>query len=222
MSKARAVLFDFDLTLADSTAGAVECVNYALAEMALPRAEPDAIRATIGFSLAATLASLTGLSEPALAQKFSTHFVRRADLRMAELTSVFPDAAATLDQLKAARIKTGIASTKFRYRIEAILARHGLLEAFDVIVGGEDVMRHKPDPEGLEKALERLGVRPGDSLYVGDHPVDAEAAAAAGIPFAAVFTGAAARGDFERWPNSAFLGSLRDIAPLLGLRAARI
>ncbi len=217
MRKARVVLFDFDLTLADSTLGAVECVNYALDAMALPRAVPEAIRATIGFSLADTLASLTGLTEPALARDFSSHFVERADLRMAELTSVFPGVIEALDQLKSFGIRTGIVSTKFRYRIEAILARHGLSGAFDVIIGGEDVMHHKPDPEGLEKALERLGVRPGDSLYVGDHPVDAEAAAAAGIPFAAVLTGAAARSDFERWPDSAFLGSLRDVAPLLGL-----
>lgn len=217
MRKARAVLFDFDLTLADLTLGAVECVNYALGAMALPRAEPEAIRATIGFSLAATLASLTGLTEPALARDFSAHFVKRADLRMAELTSVFPEVAETLDRLKSAGIKAGIVSTKFRYRIETILARQGLSEAFDVIVGGEDVMRHKPDPEGLVKAVDRLGMRPGDSLYVGDHPVDAEAAVAAGIPFAAVLTGAAVRSDFERWPDSAFLGSLRDLAPWLGL-----
>jgi phosphoglycolate phosphatase len=217
MRKARVVLFDFDLTLADSTLGAVECVNYALDAMALPRAAPEAIRATIGFSLADTLANLTGLTEPARARDFAAHFVERADLRMAELTSVFPGVIETLDQLKSFGIRTGIVSTKFRYRIESILAREGLLQAFDVIVGGEDVMRHKPDPEGLEKALERLGVRSADSLYVGDHPVDAEAAAAAKIPFAAVLTGAAARSDFERWPDSAFLGSLRDIAPLLGL-----
>ena len=136
---------------------------------------------------------------------------------MAELTSVFPEVAETLDRLKSAGIKAGIVSTKFRYRIETILARQGLSEAFDVIVGGEDVMRHKPDPEGLVKAVDRLGMRPGDSLYVGDHPVDAEAAVAAGIPFAAVLTGAAVRSDFERWPDSAFLGSLRDLAPWLGL-----
>jgi phosphoglycolate phosphatase len=215
MRKKSVVLFDFDLTLVDSTLGAVECVNYALDEMALPRAEAEAIRATIGFSLADTLASLTGLTDPALAQNFAVNFVKQADLRMAELTSVFPDVAQTLDQLKAAGMKTGIVSTKFRYRIETILARDGLLEAFDVIVGGEDVMRHKPDPEGLVKTLGKLGVRTGDSLYVGDHPVDAEAAAAAEIPFAAVLTGAAVRNDFERWPASMFLGSLKDLAPLL-------
>ena len=213
----RAVLFDFDLTLVDSTLGAVDCVNYALETMALPRAEPKAIRATIGFSLAATLASLTGLTDPALARDFSLNFVKQADLRMVELTSVFPGVAQTLDHLKSTGIKTGIVSTKFRYRIETILARDGLLEAFDVIVGGEDVMRHKPDPEGLVKALGKLDVRTGDSLYVGDHPVDAEAAAAAEIPFAAVLTGAATRDDFERWPATAFLSSLKDLAPLLML-----
>ena len=78
-------------------------------------------------------------------------------------------------------------------------------------------MRHKPDPEGLVKALGKLDVRTGDSLYVGDHPVDAEAAAAAEIPFAAVLTGAATRDDFERWPATAFLSSLKDLAPLLML-----
>jgi phosphoglycolate phosphatase len=213
----RAVLFDFDLTLADSTLGVVECVNYALGAMALPRAEPQAIRATIGFSLAATLARLTGLTDPAAAQDFSRNFVARADLRMVELTSIFPGVAQTLDQLKAAGIKTAIVSTKFRYRIETILARDGLLEAFDEIIGGEDVVRHKPDPEGLVKALDQLDVRNADSLYVGDHPVDAEAAAAAGIPFAAVLTGAAARHDFEPWPATVFLSGLKDLAPLLRL-----
>ena len=155
----RAVLFDFDLTLADSTLGVVECVNYALEAMALPRAEPQAIRATIGFSLAATLARLTGLTDPVSAQEFSRNFVKQADLRMVELTSVFPGVAQTLDRLKAGGIKTGIVSTKFRYRIETILARDGLLEAFDEIIGGEDVMHHKPDPEGLVKALGKLDVR---------------------------------------------------------------
>jgi phosphoglycolate phosphatase len=218
--KNRVVLFDFDLTLVDSTLGAVECVNYALDAMALPRAKPQAIRATIGLSLAATLASLTGLTDPALAGKFANHFVTRADLRMVELTSVFPDVAPTLGQLKAAGFRTGIVSTKFRYRIENILARNGLLDGFDIIIGGEDVTRHKPDPEGLLMALGQLGAQDSDSLYVGDHPVDAEAAAAAAIPFAAVLTGAAARSDFDPWPASLVLGSLKDLAPLLGLLPA--
>jgi len=216
----RAVLFDFDFTLADSTLGAVECVNSALAAMALPRAAPNAIRATIGLGLAATLARLTGITDPALAETFSRNFVKRADMRMVELTTIFPEVAPTLDRVKAAGISTGIISTKFRYRIEAILRRDRLSSAFDVIVGGEDVTRHKPDPEGLVKALGKLEVRAVDCLYVGDHPVDAQAAEAAGIPFAAVLTGVAVPSDFEPWPATMFLDSLLDLAPLLGLRPA--
>jgi phosphoglycolate phosphatase len=211
----RAVLFDFDLTLADSTRGAIECINYALAKMRLPQAKPQTIRATIGLSLPATLTRLTGLTDPALAKDFTANFVECADLRMVDLTSIFPDAARSLRELRKANIKTGIVSTKYRYRIEAILARDGLTEDFDVIVGGEDVVRHKPDPEGIRQALKRIGASGPDAVYVGDHPVDAMAASAAGIPFIAVLTGNAVRRDFGEWPNTPFVENLPDLVPLL-------
>ena len=55
----------------------------------------------------------------------------------------------------------------------------------DVIVGGEDVEREKPDPAGLSAAVERLDVAPAALLYVGDSPTDAETARRAGVRFAA-------------------------------------
>jgi len=60
------------------------------------------------------------------------------------------------------------------------LARQGLLAMVDVIVGGEDVEREKPDPAGLSAAVERLDVAPTALLYVGDSPTDAESARRAG------------------------------------------
>jgi phosphoglycolate phosphatase len=211
----RAVLFDFDLTLADSTRGAVECINYALTKMGLPPAEHQAIKATIGLSLPATLVRLTGLTDPVLAKHFTENFVECADLRMVDLTSIFPDASCAVHELRKADIKTGIVSTKYRYRIEAILARDGLTDGFDVIVGGEDVVRHKPDPEGLYRALERIGISGQDGVYVGDHPVDAMAASAAGIPFIAVLTGNGLRRDFDEWPDTLFIESLQRLPTLL-------
>jgi phosphoglycolate phosphatase len=211
----RAVLFDFDLTLADSTRGAIECINYALTKMGLPKAEHQAIKATIGLNLPATLLRLTGLTDPGLAKSFTAHFVECADLRMVDLTTIFPDASRAVHELRNVGIKTGIVSTKYRYRIEAILARDGLTDGFDVIVGGEDVVHHKPDPEGLHRALNQIGLTGQDTVYVGDHPVDAMAASAAGIPFVAVLTGNAVRDDFDQWPNSRFLESLPELVPLL-------
>jgi phosphoglycolate phosphatase len=49
------------------------------------------------------------------------------------------------------------------------------------VVTAEDVTAHKPDPEGLLVNLDRLGIKAEESIVLGDHPVDIEAAKAAGI-----------------------------------------
>ena len=58
----------------------------------------------------------------------------------------------------------------------------GVASLFSVVVGFEDVARHKPDPEGVELALGRLGVLAKEALLVGDSAADIEAARAAGCP----------------------------------------
>lgn len=210
-----AAVFDFDLTLADSTAGVVECVNHALLGLGLPPAEPSAIRATVGLSLPRTLEMLTGVSDFERASEFYQRFVERADQVMADRTVMFPEVPDTLARLRALGIRTAIVSTKFRYRIEGILARESLAKAFDVIVGGEDVTQYKPDPEGLISALSRLGVEAAAAVYVGDHPVDAEAASRAGIRFIAVLTGTSRLGDFSGYEVADVLSSLSELPGVL-------
>jgi pyrophosphatase PpaX len=61
-----------------------------------------------------------------------------------------------------------------------------LLETFDVVVCGEDTDRHKPAPEPILLALERLDARVEDAAYVGDSPFDVAAAKAAGVYAVAV------------------------------------
>jgi len=81
-----------------------------------------------------------------------------------------------------------------------------------VIVGGEDVTRHKPDPEGLQRALASLGIEGDQALYVGDHPVDGQAAAGAGVRFVRVLTGE----DFgdEPWAGIDPLATIADVGAL--------
>lgn len=204
----RAALFDFDLTLADSTRGVADCVEYGLRRMGHPCPDRAAISKTIGLSLGRTFEALTGIADAERADEFSTLFVERANEVMAPLTTVYSSVPPAIRELRAEGIKTAIVSTKFRYRIEAILAREGLSNLFDLIVGGEDVDRHKPHPDGLLRALSTLRLAPSDVVYVGDHPVDAQAAQHAGIRFYAVLTGASASDEFARYPVSTFLASL--------------
>jgi len=61
-----------------------------------------------------------------------------------------------------------------------LLGRAGLLPFFDVLVGGDEVEHHKPAPDGIHLACERLAVEPSRAAYVGDAPTDLEAARRSG------------------------------------------
>lgn len=211
----RSVIFDFDYTLADSSAGAVECVNSALRGLGLPTAPAEQIHRAIGLSLPETLVSLAGPERRGLSEAFARAFARRADEVMVDMTRIFEGVAASLTRLRSDGLRLGIVSTKFRRRIAAVLARERLLDRFDVIVGGEDVARHKPDPEGLRLAVERLGVAPGETLYVGDSVTDAETARRAGVSFLAVLSGVTRREEFKGYPVAGIIANVNVLADWL-------
>ena len=102
--------------------------------------------------------------------------------------------------------KTAIVTTKFHYRIEQILEKFDALELIDIIVGAEDVKIEKPDPEGLIRTMEQLGLQKDEVLFVGDSLVDATTAENAKVDFAAVLTGTTTRREFERHAN-VFIGN---------------
>ncbi|ALX15475.1 HAD family hydrolase [Burkholderia cepacia JBK9] len=195
----RAVIFDFDLTLADSSAAIIECTEYALHRLGAAGATPAQIGAVIGLTLPQMFHSLTGEAEPARADAFARHFVARADEIMVAGTRIYPEVPPLLAQLREQGLAVAIVSSKFRYRIEAILERNGLQSLVDVLIGGEDVQRHKPDPEGLVQALARLDLPARAAIYVGDHAVDAQAAERAGVPFVGAVSGMTT---FDAWARA--------------------
>ena len=211
----QAILFDFDLTLADSTVAVEACIAHGLAGLGFPAASPEVVRRAIGLSLEATLEALTGSRDPHHRLRFRELFVGHADEVMVAQTEFLDGSLGALATLKAEGFRLAIVSTKYRYRIEAILERHGAGHFFDLVVGGEDTRNHKPDPEGLRLALRKLGISEAQGLYVGDHRVDAEAAMAAGIPFFPVLTGATSRDEFQRFPHVEILESVSSLPPYL-------
>ena len=86
-------------------------------------------------------------------------------------TILFPDTLPTLTYLKKQGARIGIISTKYRFRILSFLKNHMPDDWFDIIIGGEDVTHHKPDPEGLLLAIDRLKACPEEVLYIGDSTV---------------------------------------------------
>ncbi|HJO23259.1 MAG: HAD-IA family hydrolase [Myxococcota bacterium] len=91
------------------------------------------------------------------------------------------DAAETLVRLRAQEIQTGVVSN-FDGRLPGILGGLGLLSLLDTVVLPADAGAAKPDPRIFAMALERLAVRPEDSIFVGnDAQRDLAGARAAGL-----------------------------------------
>ena len=188
---------------------------------ACPLRELGAIQALIGVSLRETFARLAGSHLHHRFEEFKHLFIQRGDEVMVRGVRLFEPVKPTVERLLALGMTLGIVSTKFRYRIEEVLRRDGLGEAFAVIVGGEDVSHHKPDPTGLEAAMVVLGRSPSEVLYVGDSQVDAETARRAGVAFVAVLTGVTPRPAFADYQTYAILEDLSSLPALVGSAAKR-
>lgn len=210
--KFKAIILDFDFTLADSSKGVVECVNYALNQMGLKTAENEAIYKTIGLPLPETFMTLTGIKESARIKELTMHFVKRADEAMANLTVLYDTVIPAVNKFKQCNMLLGIVSGKFRYRIEEILKPYSILDSFNIIIGGEDVLAQKPDPEGLLKAITDSCLSKHDILYVGDTTIDAETAKRANVQFSAVLTGVTSHEEFLKYSGIRVFNDLKDLS----------
>ena len=94
-----------------------------------------------------------------------------------------------LERLRADGRRLGVVTAKRRATIELAFAHVPLGHLFEVVVGGDETERHKPDPEPLLLAAERLGAVPEETAYVGDSPFDVRAAKSAGMGSVAVTWG---------------------------------
>jgi HAD superfamily hydrolase (TIGR01549 family) len=97
--------------------------------------------------------------------------------------TIEPTLVDLLDRIRP-QVRTAIATNRTD-TMHRLLSEFGLEGRFDMVVTSLDVTRPKPDPEPLQKILDHFGLDSPDALYVGDSIVDARAAAAARMPFAA-------------------------------------
>jgi pyrophosphatase PpaX len=83
----------------------------------------------------------------------------------------------------------GLVTSKMRSGAVRGLRTAGIEDAFQVIVGSDEVTHPKPHPEPVLIALERLGAAPESAVFIGDSRHDLECGRAAGVKTAAVLWG---------------------------------
>ena len=133
----KAVIFDFDYTLGDSTGGIVKSAVYALEKLSEESKTENEIIKTIGLSLEETYRVLSGKQDEEREKLFRKYFIEKADEVMVLSTELYEDTLSVFERLKENGFKTAIVTTKFNSRIQSILKKFNASHLIDVIVGVE-------------------------------------------------------------------------------------
>ncbi|MDR1790003.1 MAG: HAD family hydrolase [Opitutaceae bacterium] len=172
MPAANAFIFDLDGTLVDSMPSVIAGYLHALAPWRkLTEAE---LHPYLGAPPLKTMLEITG--DPAAALEAVRRFAA-----FAPCPALFPGAANLLETLHANGRPLALWTGRDRAASVEILRKRGIEKYFATIVCGDDLPTHKPDPEGLRLALQKLNVPAAEAVFTGDSDVDLMAGAEAGV-----------------------------------------
>lgn len=170
------VLFDLDGTLVDTAALILASFRYATQKV-LGYSPPDEqLTDMVGIPLDYQMRVISPKHADELVRVYREHNSIVHD----ELIKYFPGTREALDTLQAEGMRMAVVTSKRREVAARGLSRFNLSDYFELVIGSNDTDKHKPDPEPLLLAAERMSVSADQTIYLGDSPYDMEAARAAG------------------------------------------
>jgi pyrophosphatase PpaX len=171
------VLFDFDGTVVDSGPIILASMRHAT-ETVLQRSytEQELMASVGGPGLEAQMEVFGPGRVEELVRVYRAH-----NEPLHETLEIFLGIEDLLIGLRDEGRTLGLVTAKRRTTVELAFARLPIAHLFETVVAGDDTIKHKPSPEPLLLALERLGASAAEAAYVGDSPYDMQAARAAGL-----------------------------------------
>lgn len=169
------LLFDWDGTIVDSAQTGLNAYQKAFAELDLTFSR-EIYEASYSPNWHLTYEAL-GLPKDKWAQMddlWRFHYDH-------ETPAVIEGATEALVRMRDKGYRMGVVTSGNHDRVQREANQLGLIELFEVFVCHEHITRRKPDPEGLQIALERMKSQPEECAYVGDAPEDIEMGKEAGI-----------------------------------------
>ncbi|RDU35638.1 HAD family hydrolase [Neobacillus piezotolerans] len=165
----KAIIFDFDGTLADTLPICYFAFQKVFKEYDGLDLTPDQIKAMFGPSETGIIReNLLHKSHDDAIELFYETYSQKHD----ELVEKNEEIASLLKQLKSKGHKLGIVTGKAKRSLDISLHRLGMEGMFDAEITGDDVEFPKPHPEGIHKALAELGVSTAEAIFLGDSDAD--------------------------------------------------
>ncbi len=211
-----AVLFDIDGTMMDTVPLIMASHRHTFNKILGWVPPDDEILATVGEPLVTTFARYGEHCDILLDE-----YIDWSVPRTATHSQLFDGIVPTLLSLRERGFLTGVVTARRCDGMHVCLEAFSLTDLFDVFVCAEDTATHKPEPEPILLAMERLGVDdPKHVLYVGDTVHDLESVKSAGGHFAAVSWTAMDKAAIERLNPDLWLERFSDLPDLLTLPSA--
>jgi pyrophosphatase PpaX len=177
MKNIKAVLFDIDGTLLDTTEYIYQAFENTFRFYRLPVPSREELSSQIGKSLQQCYEHfITNISFDDLRE---THRSFQAD--NLHLSKPYANTIRTLEELKRRGFNIAAVTARGGSMLFKTLELAGIDKFFDVIVTADDVKKMKPDPEAFLKALEILGIDKKNAVIVGDTDSDILAGKSANI-----------------------------------------
>ncbi|NLD06303.1 MAG: HAD-IA family hydrolase [Synergistaceae bacterium] len=211
IKKIKAVLFDFDMTLVDSSYAIHHCTNLLASHLGFDQISREKVLSAIGLTIEDSWQMYWGDFRQEWVDFYRANYREEEQARL----KLFPNTLSTLERLREMGIKIGVVSNRrFAKRPVEFM---GLTPMLDVVVGLEDVERAKPEPDSLLKAFGILGIQPSWGLYAGDTDIDMMTTIAAGCMGIGMTTGNFGKKALSRAGAREVMDDLEEI-PLLFAR----
>lgn len=170
------IIFDLDGTLLNTLEGLKNSTNFALKKFNCPEITLEQTRSFVGNGVRKLIerAIPNGEKNPDFEKCLNT-FKEHYSKTMYQKTVAYDGIEDMLTELKRKGIKTGVVSNKFDTAVKELCKNYfdGLII---VAIGESPNVRKKPAPDSVLKAMEILGAKPENTLYVGDSDVDIQTA----------------------------------------------
>ena len=213
MTKSKHFLFDLDGTLIDSIGLITASFRFTFNKHMDVLPQEAEWLATIGQPLWDQFGQFVNDRSEVdeMIATYREHNEKNHDLLLREYPGVLDAVAA----LAASGGKMGIVTSKLHRMAVRGLRRCGFESMFEIIVGSDDVEKHKPNPEPVLKAMSQLDIAPEDTIYIGDSPHDMRSGRAAGVRTGAVLWGPFTREELSETEPDIWFNSPADLLTLI-------
>ena len=218
--KVEAVFFDLDGTLVDSVPDLAVAVDTMLSRLGLPPRGEEKVRRWVGNGVEnlirrALADDMAGHVPDDLADQARPLFFEAYRNHLCVYSRLYPGVQEGLDALYAEGLRLACVTNKRAELALPLLETIGIGGYFDAVIGGECTANHKPAPDALLLAAERLGVDIDRGLMVGDSMNDVGAARNAGCPVVCVPYGYNHGRDIREAKPDVMIDSIAELVILL-------